>query len=136
MNEDLEHLKYLSYGHYALAALVALGTCFPLLYAGIGFAGLMGRFDSSDPMPAPVGLIFLTMGLVGFAMVLAYAGALLLAGRFLVRQEHYLFCLVLAALSTTFAPFGTVLGIFTLIVLLRDSVKERFAASATAAAGG
>jgi hypothetical protein len=33
----------------------------------------------------------------------------------------------MAAISCIFMPFGTVLGVFTIIVLLRPSVKELFA---------
>ena len=32
----------------------------------------------------------------------------------------------MAAISCAFMPFGTVLGVFTLIVLLRPGVKELF----------
>lgn len=35
---------------------------------------------------------------------------------------HY----VVAGVSYTFMPFETVLGVFTIIVLMRDSVKELF----------
>ena len=36
---------------------------------------------------------------------------------------HY----AVAAIACMFMPFGTVLGVFTIIVLMRPSVKERFA---------
>ncbi len=32
----------------------------------------------------------------------------------------------MAGVACMFMPFGTVLGVFTIIVLLRDSVKELF----------
>ena len=50
-----------------------------------------------------------------------------LAGRYLSQQRHYTFCLVMAAVACMFMPFGTVLGVFTIIVLVRESVKELFA---------
>jgi hypothetical protein len=34
--------------------------------------------------------------------------------------------MVIAALLCMFMPFGTVLGVFTIIVLVRDSVKALF----------
>jgi hypothetical protein len=47
-------------------------------------------------------------------------------GRNNVGSEEYTFCLVMAGVACMFMPFGTVLGVFTIIVLLRDSVKELF----------
>ena len=37
-----------------------------------------------------------------------------------------MFCLVMGAVECVFMPFGTVLGIFTIIVLMRESVKPLF----------
>jgi len=62
----------------------------------------------------------MTMGWIFAAFVLA-------TGRFLAKRKHYLFCLVMAGIESIFMPFGTVLAVFTIIVLMRDSVKELFA---------
>jgi hypothetical protein len=43
---------------------------------------------------------------------------------------HY----AVAAIACMFMPFGTVLGVFTIIVLMRPSVKELFAAAGSSAA--
>ena len=48
------------------------------------------------------------------------------AGRFLKQQRHDMFCLVIAGVTCMFAPFGTVLGVFTIVVLLPVFVKQRF----------
>ena len=56
----------------------------------------------------------------------AFAVCLVLAGRFLARRKRYMFCLVMAALACMFMPFGTVLGVFTIIVLVREPVKDLF----------
>ena len=37
-----------------------------------------------------------------------------------------MYCLVMAGIECLFMPFGTVLGVFTIIVLMRESVKEMF----------
>jgi len=65
--------------------------------------------------------------LVGFAVCLA------LAGRFLAQRRRYYYCLVMAGIACMFMPFGTVLGVFTIIVLLRESVKELFGEGEAAA---
>mgnify|MGYP000166472252 CR=1 FL=1 len=58
------------------------------------------------------------------------AVCILLAGRFLARRTHYLYCLIMAGVECLFMPLGTVLGVFTIIVLDRDSVRQTFAATA------
>ena len=55
------------------------------------------------------------------------AVCLVVAARSLNQRKRYLFCLVIAGITAAVCmPFGTVLGVFTIIVLLRPSVKEAF----------
>ena len=49
-----------------------------------------------------------------------------LGGRSLRRRDRYMFCLVVAGISCMLMPFGTALGVFTILVLLRPSVKQIF----------
>ncbi len=49
------------------------------------------------------------------------------AGRCLRARKNYTFLLVMAALNGTFImPLGTLLGVFTFVVLMRPSVKALF----------
>ena len=51
-------------------------------------------------------------------------GALtLLSGYFIVRRKCRTFSLVIAGINCLSIPLGTTLGVFTIIVLMRDSVK-------------
>jgi hypothetical protein len=54
-----------------------------------------------------------------------------LAGRAIRRRENYTFCVIVAALSCMLMPFGTVLGVLTIVVLMRPSVKEMFGRAGT-----
>ena len=54
------------------------------------------------------------------------AALIIVAGRFLARSKHYRFCKVMAGVSCVWLPLGTALGVFTLIVLRRPSVKKLF----------
>ena len=47
-------------------------------------------------------------------------------GNRLKNHTNYTYCLVVDAIACTFVPFGTVLGVFTIIVLVRPSVKALF----------
>ena len=45
-------------------------------------------------------------------------------------QRRYLLCMIVAGLACLFTPIGTILGVFTLVVLLRPQVKAAFAGQA------
>ena len=50
-----------------------------------------------------------------------------LQGLQLRQRRRHTFCVVMAAIGCAFMPFGTVLGIFTLIVLTKPTVRSLFA---------
>jgi hypothetical protein len=65
---------------------------------------------------------------VGLAVVTLTTGLCnLYAGVALRRRRHRIFVMVMAVLNCLAAPYGTVLGIFTLLVLQRPAAKELFA---------
>ena len=51
-----------------------------------------------------------------------------LTGRFLSKHTHWMFCTVVSGIACIFMPFGTILGVFALVVLNRPSVRELFEA--------
>lgn len=76
-----------------------------------------------------VGVFFVVIALASILMMWTVALMVVLAGRNLKRRKAYTFCLVIAAIECLFMPFGTLLGVFTLVVLTRPSVKVLFAVS-------
>ena len=132
MNDDLNHIKILSIFHYVVAAIAALIACFPIIHLLIGISILTGGFfsDTSEiGMPFPFSLFGLLFTVIPAAIILlgwAFAICLAIAGRFLSTKQHHMFCLIMAGISCIFIPFGTVLGVFTIIVLVRPSVKALF----------
>ena len=133
MNSDAEHLRLLSIFHYVVAGLAGLFSFFPLLYAGMGglflWAAQHPSFNQNNQPPPPVlGWIFIGLGMFGFLIGLTMAIFILLASRALAHRKRYTLALVVACIECLFMPFGTVLGVFTLIVLSRESVKALFAA--------
>src|SRR5262245_14791283 len=128
MNQDLEHLRLLSMFHYVLAVLAGLFSLFPVLYFGMGLAMVSGRFPDAhgDETARFMGWFFVAFGAVWMVCSLAFAVCLWLSGRFLAQHRRYLFCHLLAALACRCAPFGPRLGVFTILVLVRASVKGLF----------
>lgn len=52
--------------------------------------------------------------------------ATILVGKFINQRRNHLYCLILAGVNCISFPIGTALGVFTFVVLLRDSVKHLF----------
>lgn len=130
MNKDLDHLKLLSIFHYVLAGL----CIFPLLYGvfymimGIFFGAMMANAPNSNDAPPAIlfGGIFVFIGAIIAIVSLVFGILLFKSGRNLSNQTSYTFCFVIACVCCAFMPFGTILGVFTIVVLLRDSVKALF----------
>ena len=71
------------------------------------------------------------LGSVLFVIGIAMAICILIAGRSLALRNRYSFALVIACIECLFVPFGTILGVFTIVALSRESVKALFAATQT-----
>ena len=129
MNHDAEHLRLLAIFHYVVAGIAALVSLIPVIHLVIGLAMILSPHvfeGSGSPPPAFIGWIFVIIA-GGFILLgLTMAAFILTAGRFLAASKHYTFCLVMAGVECLFMPFGTVLGVFTIVVLTRDSVKLLF----------
>lgn len=126
--KDHEHLKLLSLFHYILGGLSAAGSLLGLPYIGIGFALLSGDSStfsdaSSPPPPEGVGWLFVGLGLFVMVLCIVMAICLILSGRSLSKRTRYQFSFVIACLICLSIPLGTILGIFTIMVLSRPSVK-------------
>ena len=129
MDQDQEHLRLLSIFHYVVGGIAGLFACFPCLYLVMGIVFVSGALPSgprNEAPPAFVGWLLVAMG--GTLIVIGWTVAvmILLVGKFLARRTRYMFCFVVAAIECLFMPFGTVLGIFTIIVLMRPTVKVLF----------
>lgn len=129
--QDDDHLRLLSIFHYIVAAMAALGGCFPIIHMVIGIAAVTGKLGNGGHQPPPLfGWIFIAgAGSIMFVFW-SLAVCLLLAARNLKQRRRYTFCFVVACVATMMCvPFGTALGIFTILVLVRPSVKALFGAA-------
>ena len=131
MEQDEEHLRLLSIFHYVVGGFAGLLAMFPIFHLILGLIFVLAPawFEvEGEAPPAFIGWFFVVFAGMLIAIGLTFAVCVIVAGRFLARRRHYLFCLVMAAIECAFMPLGTVLGVFTIIVLMRESVKELFSA--------
>jgi hypothetical protein len=126
MNQDLEHLKLLSIFHYVVGGMTALFACIPFIHFFMGLALSTGTFPDTDAEAQKIGIFIMVIAALFIAAGWTLATMIAIAGRNLQKRTRYLFCLVMAGVECIIMPFGTVLGVFTIMVLMRDSVKELF----------
>jgi hypothetical protein len=130
--QDAEHLRLLSIFHYVVAGMQALFATFPIFHFLIGAAIVFapGRFGAPNRSGPPVdwmGWFFMLFAgawmLIGWTLAIC----LVVAAKSLKQRKRHLFCIIIAGIEAAMCmPFGTVLGVFTIIVLIRPSVKDLF----------
>jgi hypothetical protein len=82
------------------------------------------------PPPAEIFAIMKWFYLAGAVWFVTSGVLNLISGLCLRARKARTFSLVVAGINCLHIPLGTVLGVFTLIVLLRDSVRETYAVGA------
>ena len=121
----------LSIFHYVVAGMQALFACFPIFHFLFGAAMLffpdkLGDAKGGGP-PAFAGLFLMGFAGIWILTGLTVAACSIRVGKSLGQRRRYMFCLVMAGIEAALCmPFGTVLGVFTIIVLMRPSVKQAF----------
>lgn len=127
MTQDEQHLDLLAIFHYIVGGMTALFSSMFLIHVGMGIAMLNGALDGKDPPPKLFAWVFIVIGSVCVVAGWTLAGFIIAAGRRLKRRASHMFCLAVAGLECFLMPFGTVLGVFTLIILQKEPVKQLFA---------
>ena len=130
MTTDEEHLRMLSIFHYVLGALGCVFACFPLIHMVLGlvlvFAPDKLGTHSGSPPPPFLGWLFLGVGLTFFLVGQSISICILVSGRCLAKRSKYMFSFVVGCIECMFMPLGTVLGVFTVVVLSKGSVKALY----------
>jgi len=131
-SDDLSHLKTLAICHWVGAGLIGLISCMFIIHIVMGIAALNGTFPagpqpSGQPFPDKLfGWMFISIGSAFLILGWALAGLTLYSGFKIHKLEKRLLSMIVAGILCAFMPIGTVLGVFTLIVLNRASVKSLY----------
>jgi hypothetical protein len=127
--KERTYLNLLSIFWFILLGL----QCMALAIIPMEGAFLTSMFTSgglgSGPNAPPPELGYIFIGILGFAFLLAAAEAIFtcLTAFSLRKRKRYMLCLVYSFfICVLHVPLGTVLGIFTIIVLQPPLVKELF----------
>jgi ABC-type phosphate transport system permease subunit len=130
-NVDLDHLNLLSIFHFISAGLALLGMLFLIVHYEFMHAIFTnpGLWNNGRQEPPPPAFIFTMMKIVyvfiGLMMVVILV-LNVLSGLFLRERKNWTFSLAVACINCLQIPLGTTLGVFTIIVLSRQSVKDLY----------
>lgn len=132
-----EQLRLLAIFHYVVGAMHALFGSFGLIHFCVGMAFLLNPAAMGGSGGAPpwwFGLIFVVVG-GGFVLVGWTLGILtFVSGRCIARRKNRMFSIVMGCINCALMPFGTVLGVFDIILLTRDDVRAEYEAKKSHAA--
>jgi hypothetical protein len=133
---DEEHLNLLSIFHFVGGGLAFFGLLFLFGHYQMMHAFMATPFPRATPAPgAPVPPPMTLLPKEFFAMFMWFyllfgtwfvaSGVLnLMSGFYLRARKNRTFSLVVGGVNCLHVPLGTVLGVFTIIVLIRDSVRR------------
>ncbi len=136
--KDREHIKLLAIFHFVFAGLALVGVGF----LGVHYAIMHTVFSNPEmwksqhqAMP-PKAFLDAFIWFYLFMGILLLTGLVLnvLSGVFLLQKRNRLFSLIIGGLNCLQIPFGTALGVFTILVLSRDSVHQLYSGETRTAA--
>lgn len=122
-SQKKSYLDILAVFHYVNGGLTALVALAALAFMGIGLgaASEWGRNFQAEPTCALVAVMFFILVFVG-----GYAVLNLLAGRALHTRNSRILVLITSGVNCLNIPFGTLLGIFTFVMMVDPQVEWMF----------
>ncbi len=130
---DSEQLNLLSIFHFVAAGFSLLGTMFLLAHYSIMSTVFsnpkMWEGPHSTPPPPEFFTFFRAFKwfyLIGGLWFIGSGILNVISGFFLRSRRNYIFSMVVAAINCLHIPIGTALGVFTIIVLQRESVRQSY----------
>jgi hypothetical protein len=127
---DVDHLRLLAVFHFVGAGLALLGLAFLALHYVLFTTIFMDpKFMGEQwhgPSPKEFFAILRWFYLIGAIWFVASGVFNLLSGFCLRTRKLRTFSLIVAGVNCLHMPLGTILGAFTFVVLMRDSVRELY----------
>jgi len=132
LEQKKNYLDILAVFHYVNGGLHLLIAIAALCFIGIGLGAATSwgddwQMEAGCSMLAVMALILVVLG--------GYGVLNLLAGRALHTRNHYVLVMLAAGVNCLNLPLGTLLGIFTLVMLSDPQVRPLFEHQKPAAVG-
>jgi len=126
MEQNEKNLDLLGTLHYVLGAITAILACIPIIHFAVGIIMLTTGLNGGESAPRFIALAFIVLSTIIILTGWALAILIIVAGKRLKERRSYNFCLVISFIECLIMPLGTVLGIFTIIQLGKEQVKDLF----------
>jgi hypothetical protein len=127
---DREQIKLLAIFHFVFGGLALVGIAFLFVHYFIMHAAFSNpEMWKGQPQAMPTKVFLDAFIWFYFFMGVILLGVLILnvlSGFFLLQKRNRLFSLIIGGLNCLQIPFGTALGVFTIVVLSRDSVRQLY----------
>lgn len=129
---DEEHLRLLRIGFFIEAGMKVFMAVIGVLYAVMGVIMAIGIPNAparpgQQPPPEFFRWFFAAFGIGLFGVGVTMVVLNFMVARRLGQRRSRVFCMIVAGMGCIFIPYGTILAIFTLIVLARPSIVRMFA---------
>ncbi len=127
-----EQLNLLAIFHYVVGGLHALFGSFGLFYLAVGLFIVLGGFanmphsNAESAPPAFIGIIPVIFGAVFVFIGWSLALVTIISGRKIAQRKSRKFSIVVGAINCAIFPFGTTLGVFTLIQLVSAQGEREY----------
>jgi hypothetical protein len=125
MQRHLSTLSILHYAYGAFICLTGLAALAVVLVGGFLRSDLVNE-AGGDRVPAFIGALIQTFGWVLLVTVEAWGILTMLSGSWIAGRRNRTGSQVVAALNCLNMPLGIALGIFTLITLNDEGVKQEY----------
>jgi hypothetical protein len=125
---DDENIRLLRICYFIAACFTAVFSIFILFYTfffTFMFTQFAGHPGESGP-PAFVGRLIGVFGGLLFLFMIGIAVMQFLTGQRLGERRSRIFCMVIAGITCISFPYGTLLGVWTFLVMARPTVKRTF----------
>lgn len=121
-----KHLRSIEIFHYVYGAMVCFGGIFMLALVALGAVLGSGGMTTDQDVPTWLGPVLSTLGIVLFVLIEAIGLLNIHSGRCIGKRKNRTFSMVVAAFNCLSIPLGLVLGIFTLVTLSEEPVKQEY----------
>lgn len=126
----VRNLSILALLHYVYGAIVLVLGLLVLALFGMGhmLADLAAEHAGPDAPAEWLLKLFTTFGVLIAAILSAWGLLIMLSGGWIARQRNRTASMVVAAVCLLSFPLGTALGVFTLVVLSDEEVRNAYCA--------
>jgi hypothetical protein len=115
--------------HYVLGGFQIMLSSVGLVYIAMGIAmgtEAIAEDMTGGPPPEVMAWVFGAVGAIFTAVLLTMGLLVIRTGINLARRRNRTFCMVIDSVLCLMVPFGTIVGIFGLVLLMRPEYSRQF----------